>query len=879
MFWSIFCWALGGGGLYGTLRAITAPRALSMDLRLFTNGSGMESAGMWSVWDPVYTSEVRSSAFGYADPVEISQTNATGEFFTYAPAGAPTADGSPSLLVNLTSAKRAAEGCRNVIGGLDMRLGAINPGRQGGFGRLPSPLIAPVWGTVDCQKHEGDPSLVFTGVTAQYAPWPEDPNFMLHDVVIKAAVTIMPAAPRRSGLGQDEQGNLDAGNLAGSIHASLDVSSAASSVHSLPPLGGWATTMLNFWSTAGDLMRFQTSAFAINGVLDSRLGDPDRPYARIVAPVVTELPCVGVVHTVGSIFANIDGMFRLHADNVPMNISCGGGGEVDEQGERVADLVATAELALLIEPPEEFNRLVLAAQSRANEMINTANDAVRKYGAAMSNNSEAALEAGSGGAGAEAAGDGASDVARVATEMSNPLKYDGRFSIPFLKTINVKARHVRGPGGWYWDGSLDATIGGENSPLRLNANATFRTKEGFPPAAHLGVAITYQHESFHLLAAGSFPVGPCYDPFKFYGEIVIHPPASVVSNATFNISMTQYCQKDDGTTDYFFSAQISDWDIVPGTFGIAVGLIEGTLVRQGTAGEFKSWQVRFQGEVGILGASGGDLPDMGTGVLLSLKTVFGSNSDAFRLQLRAEFAIESKTDTSQFRLAGSAEFVSPCLLGERIGGLVNLTAAIGDMTIDGLLGSVYFYCHVNGTASPALEAELTAVGVVQFVKGVNLKEFSLAIQAYKSISSLGGDDGGSGLNASGGKITSGSGGGGVGGGGGGGGATLGKGDGEMWTFSGSVHGVVVLGGAGSSTQEGVAVDFVFNSRDGSWAAAVGYEIISQHVNMTLKGGTHGAGCTTEGWGRANVSRHFLVLVLVIVSPETKSIYASHCAPR
>ena len=30
-----------------------------------------------------------------------------------------------------------------------------------------------------------DPKLVVTGVTAKYAPWPDDPNFILYDVVIK----------------------------------------------------------------------------------------------------------------------------------------------------------------------------------------------------------------------------------------------------------------------------------------------------------------------------------------------------------------------------------------------------------------------------------------------------------------------------------------------------------------------------------------------------------------------------------------------------------------------------------------------------------------------------------------------------------------------
>ena len=60
---------------------------------------------------------------------------------------------------------------------------------------------------------------------------------------IKATVTVVLEAA--SGLGQveeekDEAEDLNRGNLAGSIHAALDVSSSASSVRSLPPLGvGW----------------------------------------------------------------------------------------------------------------------------------------------------------------------------------------------------------------------------------------------------------------------------------------------------------------------------------------------------------------------------------------------------------------------------------------------------------------------------------------------------------------------------------------------------------------------------------------------------------------------------------------------------------------
>jgi len=266
--------------------------------------------------------------------------------------------------------------------------------------------------------------------------------------------------------------------------------------------------------------------------------------------------------------------------------------------------------------------------------------------------------------------------------------------------------------------------------------------------------------------------------------------------------------------EYFFTAQIAGWDIVPGKFGIPHGLVEGTLVRQGNAGEFKSWRLRIEGVIGILGASGGDIPDMGSGVLLSAKTVFGSTSDLFRLELRADFAIEVKTDTSFFRLAGSAELVYPCLAGDRIGGSLDLKAEIGDLIIDSLSGYVYFYCHVNGTDSPALEAELKSEGVVQFVKGVNLMDFELAFQAYKTFDNTSSDGG----NAT--------------------------GDVETWRFAGSVAGTVVLG-TPSTAEHGALVDFAFDTRDGSWAAAVGYEIVSEHVNMTLKAGT-ASYCTAEG---------------------------------
>ena len=322
-------------------------------------------------------------------------------------------------------------------------------------------------------------------------------------------------------------------------------------MRSLPPLGGWATAALNFWATASDMMRFQTSSFSVSGVVDSRLGDPDRPYARVVAPVEAELPCFGVVQTAGSIFANIDGVFRLHAENVPMNISCGDDGDAED--ERAPDLVASADLTLVIEPPAEFDKLIRGAQAEANKVINDAKKIIRDQIAAVSDKATAAIDD-VGGGGEEGTAEEGTAIAATATELSNslgddnPLQYDGRFTIPFLKTITIKARHVRGPAGWYWDGALDATIGGANSPLRLNANATFRTSEGFPPDAVLGVAITYAHDTFDIYAAGSFPVGACYDPFRFYGELNVHPPASVVSNATFNVSLTQYCQLDDGTT-------------------------------------------------------------------------------------------------------------------------------------------------------------------------------------------------------------------------------------------------------------------------------------------------------------------------------------------
>jgi len=131
-----------------------------------------------------------------------------------------------------------------------------------------------------------------------------------------------------------------------------------------------------------------------------------------------------------------------------------------------------------------------------------------------------------------------------------------------------------------------------------------------------------------------------------------------------------------------------------------------------------------------------------------------------------------------------------------------------------LTGFVYFYCKVNGTDSPALEAELKSEGVVQFVKDVNLMDFEIAFQAYKIVDNTTDDVG----NAT--------------------------GDGETWRFAGSVAGTVVLGSP-STAEHGASVDFAFDTRDGSWAAAIGYEIISEHVNMTLKAGT-ASYCTSEG---------------------------------
>jgi hypothetical protein len=119
--------ALAVGGVYGTLRAVTAPRklstdlqpidsptdmtrALSMDLRLTTDGIGMESAGTWSVWNRS-TAVATGAAFGYADTnVTLSgESVVTGDVIVYTPYSAPAADGSPSLVVNLTSINNKAE--------------------------------------------------------------------------------------------------------------------------------------------------------------------------------------------------------------------------------------------------------------------------------------------------------------------------------------------------------------------------------------------------------------------------------------------------------------------------------------------------------------------------------------------------------------------------------------------------------------------------------------------------------------------------------------------------------------------------------------------------------------------------------------------------
>ena len=98
------------GGVYGTLRAVAAPRALSMDLRLTDNG--VESAGMWSVWNRSSARSItKSAAFGYEDEVAISEKNmTTGDLIVYTPASSPAADGSPNFEVNLAYVKNKAEG-------------------------------------------------------------------------------------------------------------------------------------------------------------------------------------------------------------------------------------------------------------------------------------------------------------------------------------------------------------------------------------------------------------------------------------------------------------------------------------------------------------------------------------------------------------------------------------------------------------------------------------------------------------------------------------------------------------------------------------------------------------------------------------------------
>lgn len=141
------------------------------------------------------------------------------------------------------------------------------------------------------------------------------------------------------------------------------------------------------------------------------------------------------------------------------------------------------------------------------------------------------------------------------------------------------------------------------------------------------------------------------------------------------------------------------------------------------------------------------------------------------------------------------------VLGDRIGGLVNVTVEVGDLKIPGISGAVFFYCKVNGTESPILEADVKTYGVVQFVKGFDLDDFELSFNAFKVMD----DDGG-----------------------------------ENWLFAGSVSATMAFGDT-----HGASIDFVFDTRDNTWGVAVGYEMTSPNVNVTLKAGIS-TFCKPEG---------------------------------
>ena len=712
------------GASYATLRAFMNNTnngtviAFAVDFKKISDAE-ISYSGMKTSWDSGQE-EGHAESIEYIDGRKGSDDATRGDAFTYVPGGKHAAT------ITLASNKRKAIGCRSVVGVVDMKIGAINPGGEGGRGMLPNNLQAPAWGTMSCKRKNTDPDLVLNVVTARYTPWPDDDAFLLRDVLIKLSVTTAAGKP------------LNDGNLVGTLQAFMDLSSQ--STHGLPPLGGWSKVALTFYAEGGDLAgAYESSSWFMSGVVDSRLGDADRPYARVVAPIEAKLPCAGVFQTVGSVYANIDGIFRLQGENIPINISCGDESKEDENDRSLPSLAASAELDLRILPPDSFKKMI---------------------------------------------DDGA-----------------GR-NIPFVKKMKVTVRHVNTP-VWFWDGDLVTQIGGETSALKIFANATFRTKNGFPPDAQIGMSLSYENDMFDLYAAGSFPVGVCYDPYRYFGEINIHPPpSSSMGNGSFNMSLTQYCQRGDGTTEYFFTAQITDWEVVPGTFGIPHGLIEGTLIRDGNAGGFKYWKMRVEGSVGLLGASDGKIPDFGDGFTLALKTWFGSEKDELRVEVNAAFQIQERSDSSYFKISGAAEFAYPCVLGDRIGGLVNVSVEIGDMMIPGISGAVFFHCKVNGTDLPILEAAVKTYGVVQFVKGVNLDNFELLFNAYKHL-----DDKGK----------------------------------EHWLFAGSVSATMAFG-----DKHGASIEFMFDTRTGSWGAAVVYELMSPNVNLTIQAGVSVGTCKPEG---------------------------------
>jgi hypothetical protein len=351
-------------------------------------------------------------------------------------------------------------------------------------------------------------------------------------------------------------------------------------------------------------------------------------------------------------------------------------------------------------------------------------------------------------------------------------------------------------------------------PMVLGVSLALSTKHVSPeepdPDGRMAVSLSYVHPKMNLTVAGNFPIGRCEDPgHVFNGALNLHLGEGI-ADLFIKARLQKHCPDYYGDALYEVDVYVGHWDIVPDTFSLVSGHVGLRMVKKDGAEDFSTIDGNIRGTIGLLGASSGELPDMGPGILLSADFNFTKNSSGFHLRglgLKAKFQIESVPEekSAYFRVKGQAEFNYPCRKGDRIGAEAFLTVRVGEefnMT-DFYLG-VYFYCGETSIDEPRLHAWGRTTSPVTFVKGFTLDAFHIDMLAYKN----------------------------------------GTAEDSEWFVSGSVGGKIMVALDGNA-EIGAEIAFMFDTRSGTWAIAASIDFTSPSVNATLKVG-HSTECTAAG---------------------------------